>query len=158
MAPLRKTAFKAMKTEAEHCPVCYEEIKEATRHKLPTCSHSLCSTCFPKVASLSSLCPMCRRPFCVVRGNQPDAAEMSSEVEDAIQLPGYEGCGTIIIYYTVQSGIQTVSIALCLSVSIFLSVCLSGSRVLTLSISVCLCLWLSISRVSVLDLYNGQQL
>lgn len=102
-----KTDSMIVQEEPEHCPVCYEEIEEANRHKLSTCDHSLCVSCFANVARFSSLCPVCRKPFAVVRGNQPENARMRFIIEDQLQLPGFEGYGTILIHYKIPSGIQT---------------------------------------------------
>lgn len=120
-----KTDGKPAQKAPEHCPVCCEEIEEATRHKLPTCDHSICLSCFPNLSRFSCLCPVCRKPFCVVKGNQPEGATMNFDIEEELHLPGFDECGTIIVYYEIPSGTQTVSIGV---LAFFhLSVLASGS-------------------------------
>lgn len=92
----------------ETCPVCFEEPKGKKMNKLPSCEHSFCDECLPNVARMSSLCPVCRKPFCVVMGNQPPNGTMNVIKDSNIGLPGFPNCGSIIIQYHIPSGLQTV--------------------------------------------------
>lgn len=91
----------------ETCPVCFEEPKDKKMNKLPSCEHSFCDECLPNVARMSSLCPVCRKPFCVVMGNQPPNGTMNVIKDSNIGLPGFPNCGSIIIQYHIPSGLQT---------------------------------------------------
>ena len=49
-------------------------------------------------------CPLCKFSYGIDRGNQPDG-EMTSTKEQS-SLPGFQGCGTIVITYHFRGGFQ----------------------------------------------------
>lgn len=89
------------------CPICYEELHKKKMKKLSSCDHSFCEECLLNVTRTSSLCPVCRKPFCTVMGNQPSNGNMTIFKDPNLCLPGYPNCGSIIIHYYIPSGLQT---------------------------------------------------
>jgi len=50
-------------------------------------------------------CPICKKVHGVRTGNRPINGSMNHQLENS-SLPGYEGSGTITIYFHIQSGVQ----------------------------------------------------
>ena len=69
------------------------------------CNKVFCKLCIDKALEHSSLCPNCRVAVKEVKGNQPVGTMGHSFSQ--LSLPGYEGAGTIVIKYSIPSGIQT---------------------------------------------------
>ncbi|KAJ7374742.1 E3 ubiquitin-protein ligase dtx3l [Desmophyllum pertusum] len=67
------------------------------------CGHYFCKRCrniFEKVR----ICPVCEQ-VCAFQGNQP-TGHMTCRTDSEHSLPGYEDCGTIIIGFNFDRGIQ----------------------------------------------------
>ncbi|XP_048477254.1 probable E3 ubiquitin-protein ligase DTX3 [Rhincodon typus] len=86
------------------CPICLGEMTEA--RTLDGCGHSFCPPCIQGAFQVRPVCPVCGFIYGVVTGDQPLGGSMSSAKQQGLQLPGYEGSGSIQITYTIPSGIQ----------------------------------------------------
>ncbi|XP_072042112.1 uncharacterized protein [Amphiura filiformis] len=84
------------------CPICMDTMTNPTT--LSECKHSFCAACIDKAMKLKALCPVCGVVYGQLYGNQP-AGTMTNYVEPT-DLPGYEGCGTIVISYRFPDGTQ----------------------------------------------------
>jgi len=91
----------------EKCPICLEDIETGMKTEIPGCKHVLCKDCFAECNQRSPICPVCRKAFGRITGNQPKGARMNTSTIPQ-PLPGYPRCGTIVIDYCVNNGIQTV--------------------------------------------------
>ena len=92
----------------EICCICLEKVPEK---KQLQCGHELCGTCLKGlVENTGPTCPTCRHVFGIMTGNQPDGRMSSSEFHSS--LPGFSHCNTIVINYTIPSGIQTVNVVI----------------------------------------------
>ena len=93
---------------SKRCPVCLDDFDDP--QSLP-CRHQLCRDCLTQVRFTlkSHQCPVCRVPFATAEGSQPRGGTMSTSRGNS-SLPGYPGCGTIIVYYNIPGGIQGVSV------------------------------------------------
>lgn len=89
------------------CPVCLENLAGETK-AIPICGHKVCGECWKGLQTCNPVCPVCRKVYGTLRGNQPKNARMTSKVDRFIHLPGYEPFSTIVIDYSVPDGIQTV--------------------------------------------------
>lgn len=96
------TASKGNKDE-DNCIICMDTIRN--KQVLPKCKHEFCSSCISKAMSFKPVCPVCLTPYGVQKGNQPEGTMAHIIQKDS--LPGYEGCGTIVIQYSFGDGIQT---------------------------------------------------
>ena len=86
------------------CSICLDTMTNP--HKLD-CGHSFCSHCLEQSCKKGfRLCPTCRAPIGKPEGTQPKGCTMKV-IRDKSHLPGYKGCGTIIISYNIPSGKQT---------------------------------------------------
>ena len=72
---------------------------------LSKCKHEFCSPCINKALSYKPVCPVCQTSYGVQKGNQPDGDMYVTVLRDS--LPGYEPCGTIMITYVIEGGVQT---------------------------------------------------
>ncbi|KAL3864504.1 hypothetical protein ACJMK2_006178 [Sinanodonta woodiana] len=89
----------------EDCVICLDKLTDAkTLHK---CSHSFCSLCIDQHFTNTPHCPICFTVYGIKTGNQPKDGYMDAKVNEKIQLPGFEGHGTIMLYYSFFDGIQT---------------------------------------------------
>ena len=86
------------------CSVCLEAIA-VNPVSMNCCQKVFCKSCIDMMLEYSSYCPNCRKAVREVKGNQPDGT-MGYHVSQS-SLPGYEGASTIVIKYTIPSGIQT---------------------------------------------------
>ena len=93
---------------SKRCPVCLDDFDDP--QSLP-CRHQMCRDCLTqvRVTLKSHQCPVCRVPFATAEGSQPRGGTMSTSRGNS-SLPGYPGCGTIIVYYNIPGGIQGVSV------------------------------------------------
>lgn len=90
----------------DNCPICLDTFKE--KRQLG-CKHEFCRDCLDKaVKSLGPCCPVCKHVFGTMVGNQPKGTMTSTIIPKS--LPGFPKCGTIIITYTIPSGMQTVNV------------------------------------------------
>jgi deltex-like protein len=85
----------------ELCLICVDRKVNTTLK----CNHSFCKKCIEEWAKQKATCPICSRPFGKVTGNQPLGGRMDVS-KSYLSLPGYSGCGTIEIKYTIPSGTQ----------------------------------------------------
>ena len=92
---------------SKRCPICLDDFTDPK--ELP-CKHKFCKPCLAAVeaTSKSHQCPVCRVPFAVAEGTQPKGGRMTV-TQQRNQLPGYPGCGTIVIQYNIPGGVQGVS-------------------------------------------------
>ncbi|XP_062273938.1 E3 ubiquitin-protein ligase DTX3L [Scomber scombrus] len=90
--------------EDESCPICMEPIV-TTEKKTLRCKHSFCTQCLKTAFEYKPVCPTCGEIYSPLRGTQPDGGRMDV-TQKSSSLPGYERYGTIIIHYTIPSGIQ----------------------------------------------------
>lgn len=88
---------------AESCAVCLDTIQ---KKKTLTCLHSFCSECIESVFKLKPACPICNRFQGVYTGTQPSGSMTVTRSRHS--LPGFDGCGSIIINYQFPSGVQGV--------------------------------------------------
>lgn len=97
---------RAGDNEDETCPICLESFTDKRQLK---CKHEFCKACLTKaVESQGMICPVCKNVFGVIKGDQPDG-KMENH-KDRRSLPGFEPSRTIVITYTIPSGIQTVCV------------------------------------------------
>uniref|UniRef100_A0A8C6E6B9 E3 ubiquitin-protein ligase n=1 Tax=Moschus moschiferus TaxID=68415 RepID=A0A8C6E6B9_MOSMO len=89
--------------EQDTCAVCLNTI--SNKQVLSKCKHKFCTPCIEKAFSYKPVCPICHTSYGVQKGNQPKGRMSISFAEDS--LPGYESCGTIVIAYHIEGGIQT---------------------------------------------------
>ena len=86
------------------CVICLDTVVNPKRL---SCNHVFCKGCIEEQFKHQRKCPICGKLFGIQRGNQPDGKMESKEIKT--DLPGYRGCGTIVITYTIYSGIQQVN-------------------------------------------------
>ncbi|KAF6722766.1 E3 ubiquitin-protein ligase DTX3L [Oryzias melastigma] len=87
----------------EFCSICLLPLTEKKRLK---CQHEFCEECLQDALKLTgSICPLCNHVFDVLIGDQPDGN--MSWTKSSHSLPGFSGCGHIIITYSFPSGVQT---------------------------------------------------
>ncbi|XP_008281377.1 probable E3 ubiquitin-protein ligase DTX3 [Stegastes partitus] len=86
---------------AEDCVICLDRIREKKTLK---CLHSFCSECIESVFRLKPACPICNTYHGVYTGTQPEGQMLVTSSWQS--LPGFEGCGSIVIQYSFPAGIQ----------------------------------------------------
>lgn len=92
----------------DNCPVCLEDLAGKQPKAIPICGHKVCGECWKGLQTCNPVCPVCRKVYGTLKGNQPKNARMTSKIDPSIHLPGYEPFSTIVIDYSVPGGIQTV--------------------------------------------------
>ena len=92
---------------ADNCCICICPLENPKI--LVKCKHPFCAKCIDRGFKIKPVCPICGEIYGSITGNQPKDGFMRFYVDGRQNLPGYEGCGTIVIDYTFPSGIQTVS-------------------------------------------------
>ena len=86
----------------ENCSIC---LCGFTKKKtLDKCGHSFCADCIDRAFKHQKKCPVCSQVYGLLIGNQPPG-KMSDSAQ-RMRLPGFESCGTIVIIYTFDGGIQ----------------------------------------------------
>ncbi|EDK97899.1 E3 ubiquitin-protein ligase DTX3L [Mus musculus] len=93
----------ASKGTEDYCVICMDTI--SNKHVLPKCKHEFCTSCISKAMLIKPVCPVCLTSYGIQKGNQPEGTMSYSTQKGS--LPGYEGCGTIVINYEIKDGIQT---------------------------------------------------
>jgi deltex-like protein len=88
--------------EDDECPICLEKFKSPVKTK---CGHVFCKECIDKALEYDPYCPNCKKPLRAITGKQPTGGTMTFSVLQ-LSVPGYEGCNTIKINYTIPSGVQ----------------------------------------------------
>lgn len=91
-------------TQEKMCTICMDKIGQ--KKVLPKCKHEFCRECIDQAMRYKPVCPVCNVFYGVMEGNQPPGTMQISK--DRMQLPGYEGSGTIVISYCIPDGYQTV--------------------------------------------------
>ena len=105
MATTAAAAAENGVSDADQCIICMDDISQPRQL---ACGHVFCASCISEYfRRCHEKCPTCGKVCGVLRGNQP-AGRFSRSVKP-MSLPGYEGCKTIQITYTIPGGIQTVS-------------------------------------------------
>nr|XP_009942546.1 PREDICTED: E3 ubiquitin-protein ligase DTX3L [Opisthocomus hoazin] len=94
---------KTEEKDKDVCPICMETISD--KEILVKCNHAFCRSCIAQAMTYKQSCPVCNTVYGLVKGDQPEGT-MSTRVMST-SLPGYAGCGTIEITYSMYSGIQT---------------------------------------------------
>lgn len=89
--------------EEDMCIICMEPI--TNKLVLQKCKHGFCSPCIEKAMTYKPVCPVCNTSYGVQKGNQPPGIMKVTYVKHS--LPGYEGCGSIVIEYKMNGGVQT---------------------------------------------------
>lgn len=89
--------------EKDICSICMDIM--SNKKVLSKCKHEFCSPCINKALSYKPVCPVCQTSYGVQKGNQPDGDMYVTVLRDS--LPGYEPCGTIVITYVIEGGVQT---------------------------------------------------
>ena len=98
-------AGPAAADEDEDCVIC---MCPMTQPKKLACGHSFCADCIDEsFQKCQPKCPSCGRLFGVMKGNQPPGT--MTVLSDTASLPGFEHCGTLLITYSIPSGMQNVS-------------------------------------------------
>ncbi|CAK6955690.1 uncharacterized protein LOC128355481 [Scomber scombrus] len=88
--------------EDENCCICLDTFKNKKQLK---CKHEFCEDCLSKsVETMGPLCPLCKYVFGRIQGFQPNG-KMTWKTKRT-SLPGFPGCGTIVINYDMQGGRQ----------------------------------------------------
>ncbi|XP_034371293.1 E3 ubiquitin-protein ligase DTX3L [Arvicanthis niloticus] len=95
-------ASKGNKDE-DNCVICMDTISD--KYVLDKCKHEFCASCISKAMSIKPVCPVCLTSYGVQKGNQPEGTMTHAIQKES--LPGYEGCGTIVIHYIMSAGTQT---------------------------------------------------
>ncbi|KAL0151216.1 hypothetical protein M9458_053407 [Cirrhinus mrigala] len=94
---------KGAHAEEEMCAICMDSFIDKKKMK---CGHEFCQECIRiSVENRGSICPVCKKVFGKLEGNQPDGT--MNVRRSRLSLPGYPDCGTIEIRYDIPSGIQT---------------------------------------------------
>ncbi|XP_022060905.1 probable E3 ubiquitin-protein ligase DTX3 [Acanthochromis polyacanthus] len=88
-------------SSAEDCAICLDRIKEKKTLK---CLHSFCSECIDTLFRSKPACPICNTYHGVFTGTQPEGVMLVTRSWQSV--PGFEGCGSIIIQYSFPPGIQ----------------------------------------------------
>lgn len=90
----------------ETCIICMDPF---TNKKQLKCKHGFCEACLEQaIQNQGHICPICKDVFGAIEGNQPEGTMRTSR--ESCSLPGFKNCGTIVITYTIPSGIQTVCV------------------------------------------------
>ncbi|XP_049327946.1 E3 ubiquitin-protein ligase DTX3L-like isoform X2 [Astyanax mexicanus] len=101
--PEASTKKENEKSEDDDCPICMDKFINKVKLK---CGHGFCRECLGlSVNSMGEICPVCKKIYGKVKGNQPEGTMNNKTYRH--DLPGYEGCGTIEIYYNIPGGKQT---------------------------------------------------
>lgn len=108
--PDRETISTSPTNRREHkdetCPICLENIN-VTKKKTLECKHSFCTDCLKRAFDHKPVCPTCGKVYGVLTGTQPNGGKMTISKSKS-SLPGYDQYGTILIHYSIPSGIQQV--------------------------------------------------
>uniref|UniRef100_A0A8C7WRY7 E3 ubiquitin-protein ligase n=1 Tax=Oryzias sinensis TaxID=183150 RepID=A0A8C7WRY7_9TELE len=87
----------------EYCSICSLPLNKKKRLK---CQHEFCEECLEDALhQTGSICPICNHVFDVLMGDQPNG--QMSWIKSSDSLPGFSGCGHIVITYNIPNGVQT---------------------------------------------------
>lgn len=101
--PLRGSGALKVNDNEDSCAICMDTI--SNKRVLPKCKHEFCSSCITKALSFKPVCPLCQMSYGIQKGNQPKGTMTFTTSRQS--LPGYADCGSIVIQYIIESGIQT---------------------------------------------------
>ncbi|XP_006629504.1 probable E3 ubiquitin-protein ligase DTX3 [Lepisosteus oculatus] len=87
----------------DYCCICMDGIRE--KKTLEKCRHSFCRPCIDQAFQFKAACPVCLTFYGTQIGDQPRGGSMAV-TRWTSRLPGYEPYGTIVIDYTIPSGVQ----------------------------------------------------
>ncbi|XP_051478979.1 E3 ubiquitin-protein ligase DTX3L [Apus apus] len=99
----KQPTAKTDEEDKDKCPICMDRI--SNKETLRKCNHEFCKSCIDLAMTYKQCCPVCNTPYGLIEGNQPEGTMSTETVTDP--LPGYPDCGTIVIIYNMQGGIQT---------------------------------------------------
>ena len=104
------------------CPICLDVFKMPVKTK---CGHVFCKGCIEEALRHDPYCPTCKKPLRSITGKQPLGGTMTHVVCCLMScckknvyffvfcmqvlnfsVPGYEAYKTIMINYTIPSGVQ----------------------------------------------------
>jgi len=96
--------------DKQSCSICCDPLSSAESVSLAICGHKFHSSCIQQLISHQAgqqhiQCPLCQTIHGVKTGNQPAGGKMMFRKHSA-PLPGYQGCGMIVIKYIMESGVQ----------------------------------------------------
>ncbi|XP_036455002.1 uncharacterized protein si:dkey-3h3.3 [Colossoma macropomum] len=89
----------------EICCICLEPLVKSKSKTLEKCKHSFCRECLKRAFEIKPVCPTCGVLYGALKGTQPEGGKMQT-TQDSSSLPGYESYRTIVIRYSIPSGIQ----------------------------------------------------
>ncbi|XP_028849626.1 putative E3 ubiquitin-protein ligase DTX3 isoform X2 [Denticeps clupeoides] len=98
------TAAAPSEEENRSCSICMGEMVEKTM--LDKCGHAFCRSCLDQAFRVKRACPVCRRVYGQLIGNQPANGTMMVERDLDLELQGHEGYGCICIIYSFPPGLQ----------------------------------------------------
>ncbi|XP_004069155.2 E3 ubiquitin-protein ligase DTX3L [Oryzias latipes] len=99
----KKPTLSKEKPGKEYCSICSLPLNKKRRLK---CQHEFCEECLEDALhQTGSICPICNHVFDVLTGDQPNG--QMSWVKNSDSLPGFSGCGHIVITYNIANGVQT---------------------------------------------------
>eukprot|EP00002_Diphylleia_rotans_P002743 TRINITY_DN1175_c0_g1_i7.p1 TRINITY_DN1175_c0_g1~~TRINITY_DN1175_c0_g1_i7.p1 ORF type:complete len:384 (+),score=57.47 TRINITY_DN1175_c0_g1_i7:48-1199(+) len=87
------------------CTICLESFFAETSVKMLRCPHIFHESCIKQSMNFSPRCPICKKEYGVIRGNQPKSGTMRHREMD-YSLEGYPNARTIEILYQFPDGIQ----------------------------------------------------
>jgi len=92
------------------CSICCDPLSNEDSVSLTICGHNFHSSCIQQLISHQAgqqylQCPLCQTIHGVKTGNQPANGKMMFRKHNA-QVPGYPGCGMIVIRYIMEPGVQ----------------------------------------------------
>ncbi|NXG59241.1 DTX3L ligase, partial [Hemiprocne comata] len=99
----RQSKAKTDEEGKDKCPICMDRI--SNKETLRKCKHEFCKSCIDLAMTYKQSCPICNTPYGLIEGDQPEGTMSTETVPN--HLPGYPSCGTIVITYSMQRGIQT---------------------------------------------------
>uniref|UniRef100_A0A3B5QWM2 E3 ubiquitin-protein ligase n=1 Tax=Xiphophorus maculatus TaxID=8083 RepID=A0A3B5QWM2_XIPMA len=101
--PQPETLDEPRRSKDDLCPICLDRLIKKKQLK---CKHTFCDECLQaSVQHTGPMCPVCKDVFGVMEGDQPDG--VMTWINSSSFLPGFSGCGSIMITYTFPNGKQT---------------------------------------------------
>jgi deltex-like protein len=86
----------------ETCSICLCDFTD--KKTLSKCGHSFCSGCIDQAFKHQKKCPVCSQVYGPLMGNQPPGK--MTDTAKSMRLPGFPSCGSIVIVYTFDGGVQ----------------------------------------------------
>jgi deltex-like protein len=101
IAEQSKNTDQTASSRDDKCSLCLRDFTD--KKTLSKCGHSFCDGCIDGWL-YQNKCPACPQVYCPSIGNQPPGKMTDSA--QSMRLPGFESCGTIVISYTFDGGVQ----------------------------------------------------